>query len=234
MLPRHKSKRVAAYIKLLKQVDASDELISRFQCIVEIDENIAADSDDLESLDRLLFDVCRQFNFTKPFEQDGKRRWIRPHLLPSDSENHCSDTPQWEGDFDPKIEQAYRRGYDQGFKQAQIMLGQKLEPKKLIEKEKEIYKWRMSKLLLGSTPPGQSEPFGIRISIRSSIPAGKRFNIFKRDNYRCKICGRSADDGITLHIDHITPVNGEGSDDETNLQTLCEECNLGKSDKPMR
>jgi 5-methylcytosine-specific restriction endonuclease McrA len=59
----------------------------------------------------------------------------------------------------------------------------------------------------------------------------KRFDILKRDNYKCMICGRTANDGIILHIDHIVPISKGGSEEIDNLQTLCNECNIGKLDK---
>lgn len=58
-----------------------------------------------------------------------------------------------------------------------------------------------------------------------------RYDILKRDGFRCVICGRSADDGIKLHVDHILPVSKGGKTVPNNLRTLCDSCNLGKSDK---
>lgn len=55
-----------------------------------------------------------------------------------------------------------------------------------------------------------------------------RFAIFKRDGYRCRICGLDADSGTRLELDHIIPVGKGGSDGEENLWTLCEDCNRGK------
>ena len=57
-----------------------------------------------------------------------------------------------------------------------------------------------------------------------------RYAILKRDGFRCKLCGRSADDGVRLHVDHIIPISKGGKTIESNLQVLCEDCNLGKSD----
>lgn len=59
-----------------------------------------------------------------------------------------------------------------------------------------------------------------------------RYLILKRDGGRCCLCGRSAADGVKLHVDHIKPVSiyPDLYYDPDNLQTLCEECNLGKSD----
>jgi len=68
---------------------------------------------------------------------------------------------------------------------------------------------------------------------RREIPIGLRFNIFKRDNYKCVICGRSPATtlGIELHVDHIYPFSKGGKTRMDNLRTLCNECNIGKSNK---
>ena len=58
-----------------------------------------------------------------------------------------------------------------------------------------------------------------------------RYSILKRDGFRCQICGRSAQDGVKLHVDHIIPVSKGGKTVPSNLRTLCEDCNLGKSDE---
>lgn len=66
---------------------------------------------------------------------------------------------------------------------------------------------------------------------RSKLSASLRYDVLKRDNFRCTICGRSASDGVTLHVDHIKPVSKGGKTEMSNLRTLCDYCNLGKSDK---
>lgn len=62
------------------------------------------------------------------------------------------------------------------------------------------------------------------------MPA-KRWLVFKRDNWRCVSCGRGADDGAILEVDHIIPRSKGGADTIDNYQTLCKECNIGKSNK---
>ncbi len=59
-----------------------------------------------------------------------------------------------------------------------------------------------------------------------------RWQVFKRDNFRCVNCGRSPakDPTIELHADHITAWSKGGETVLENLQTLCSICNLGKSD----
>lgn len=63
--------------------------------------------------------------------------------------------------------------------------------------------------------------------LRKGINLKLRYQIFKRDNYRCVICGNNAQDAV-LMIDHIIPVVQGGHNNENNLRTLCRKCNLGK------
>lgn len=66
---------------------------------------------------------------------------------------------------------------------------------------------------------------------REAITKSMRYDVLKRDNFRCCICGRSSEDGVKLHVDHIFPVSKGGKTTMDNLRTLCMDCNLGKSDK---
>jgi hypothetical protein len=65
-----------------------------------------------------------------------------------------------------------------------------------------------------------------------NVPLGLRLKVLSRDNFRCIFCGKSPaiDIGTKLHIDHVTPFSKGGRSVLENLQTLCEECNLGKRD----
>lgn len=65
---------------------------------------------------------------------------------------------------------------------------------------------------------------------RDSISKSRRFSILKRDGYRCQLCGQSQDGGAILHVDHRKPLAKGGSNTDDNLWTLCNVCNLGKSD----
>ena len=66
---------------------------------------------------------------------------------------------------------------------------------------------------------------------RSLMTDSLRYDIMKRDNFRCVLCGRTANEGVKLHVDHIVPVAKGGLTVPDNLRTLCDQCNLGKSDK---
>lgn len=58
-----------------------------------------------------------------------------------------------------------------------------------------------------------------------------RFKVMLRDNFTCQHCGASPAKqlGVELHIDHIIPWSKGGETTLRNLQTLCSNCNLGKS-----
>ena len=58
-----------------------------------------------------------------------------------------------------------------------------------------------------------------------------RYDILKRDGFRCVICGATAQDGVKLHVDHILPVSKGGKTEPSNLRTLCDRCNMGKRAK---
>lgn len=57
----------------------------------------------------------------------------------------------------------------------------------------------------------------------------QRMHVLKRDNYRCKICGRSPSSytDITLHVHHICPWAEGGVTDVDNLITICHTCHDG-------
>jgi len=69
----------------------------------------------------------------------------------------------------------------------------------------------------------------LKTETKIKIQAGVRWQVFKRDNWRCLSCGRRAEENIILHIDLILPRSKGGKDELENYQTLCETCNIGKS-----
>ena len=69
---------------------------------------------------------------------------------------------------------------------------------------------------------------GTARGIRKAVSEKTRYEVLTRDNFRCKACGRDAADGVKLNVDHATPVDWGGTNDISNLVTLCDECNRGK------
>lgn len=58
-----------------------------------------------------------------------------------------------------------------------------------------------------------------------------RWQVFQRDQWRCVSCGRNSHDDAILHVDHIVPRSLGGQDLLSNFQTLCDVCNVGKSNR---
>jgi hypothetical protein len=79
-----------------------------------------------------------------------------------------------------------------------------------------------------SAPP----PKRARHKTRRQANLSQRFRVMLRDEFRCRLCGRSpaTHSGMHLEIDHIVPWSKGGETTDDNLQTLCSDCNRGKWD----
>jgi len=66
----------------------------------------------------------------------------------------------------------------------------------------------------------------LREARRDRIPAEVQNFVWQRDEGRCVQC--NAEDN--LHYDHVIPVAKGGGNDISNIQILCQDCNLAKSD----
>jgi len=68
---------------------------------------------------------------------------------------------------------------------------------------------------------------------RKNFNNSLRYDIMKRDNFKCCLCGKSPakDSNVILEIDHILPITKGGDNNFDNLQTLCKDCNIGKLNK---
>lgn len=67
---------------------------------------------------------------------------------------------------------------------------------------------------------------------RKGITKKIRFEVFKRDSFKCQYCGGSAP-SVLLRIDHIKPFAKGGKDSTLNYVTACFECNAGKRDREL-
>lgn len=87
---------------------------------------------------------------------------------------------------------------------------------------------------------GQDDDSPLVATRRAALPTTElrpvsvrmRFKILERDRFRCVACGRSpaTHPGLVLHVDHKIPRAGGGESVVGNLQSLCQDCNLGKGD----
>lgn len=66
---------------------------------------------------------------------------------------------------------------------------------------------------------------------RAKMTPSLRYEVLRRDHFRCQICGAEQSDGVKLHVDHIIPIAKGGKTELSNLRTLCDLCNIGKGAK---
>lgn len=65
-------------------------------------------------------------------------------------------------------------------------------------------------------------------SRRKALSKKTRFEVFKRDGFKCQYCGAHPP-AVILEPDHIKPVADGGTNDMDNLVTACFSCNRGKA-----
>lgn len=65
---------------------------------------------------------------------------------------------------------------------------------------------------------------------RQKLGKNKRYLVLERAGYKCQACGAkpNKNNDVVLNIDHIIPLSLGGTDNISNLQVLCKECNESK------
>lgn len=72
------------------------------------------------------------------------------------------------------------------------------------------------------------DPHAVTLRELEEFTPEQKEEIFRRDGYRCVICGRGRADGFEIHADHIKPKDLGGKAEISNGQTLCSIHNLRK------
>jgi hypothetical protein len=87
-----------------------------------------------------------------------------------------------------------------------------------------------SELTETELPTSTKEIAVIKHKTKREISDRLRFRILMRDGFACKKCGKSPmkEIGVELHVDHINPWSKGGETVPENLETKCQQCNLGK------
>lgn len=67
---------------------------------------------------------------------------------------------------------------------------------------------------------------------RKAVSARLRFEVFRRDGFRCVYCGATPMQKV-LRADHVVPVAEGGPSTAANLVTACHDCNAGKGKEPL-
>ena len=77
-----------------------------------------------------------------------------------------------------------------------------------------------------------------RIRCKETSEKFDPFDVFERDEWHCRICGkqtpivaRGTNQGNSPELDHIIPLSKGGTHTMSNTQCLCRKCNILKSDK---
>jgi hypothetical protein len=118
----------------------------------------------------------------------------------------------------------------------QIAKGEKIIFEKLIDRAND---WLLDqnnikgddKYVQSNTGVFDLEKAKTRADSKIKVMPSIRWQVFQRDSWRCVACGHSAEEGRILHVDHIIPRSKGGKDEIDNYQTLCDICNIGKSNK---
>jgi hypothetical protein len=71
-------------------------------------------------------------------------------------------------------------------------------------------------------------PWDYRMLEVDLVPTSARYEVLRRAGGRCQLCHTTE---RPLHVDHIVPRSKGGTNELSNLQALCDECNLGKSNR---
>lgn len=68
---------------------------------------------------------------------------------------------------------------------------------------------------------------------KRAISLGVRFQVLKRDKFKCVLCGDSPSLNplCVLHVDHIVPWSKGGRTNVENLRSLCGSCNIGRGNR---
>lgn len=69
---------------------------------------------------------------------------------------------------------------------------------------------------------------------RKGLSQSLRWQVFARDGFACRYCGRSAGEGTELHADHLVSVADGGTNEMDNLVTACQCCNGGKGARSLQ
>lgn len=71
-------------------------------------------------------------------------------------------------------------------------------------------------------------PDFVKKRVLEDFDVATREEIFKRDGFKCVVCGRGITEGVELHADHIKPKDKGGKVTLENGQTLCSQHNFLK------
>lgn len=87
--------------------------------------------------------------------------------------------------------------------------------------------WLENNPASGTSTASTTTSTGLSARGSRTISPVLRFEVLRRDDFRCRYCGRRAPD-VVLHLDHIVPWSAGGRTTLENLRAACYDCNIGK------
>ena len=155
----------------------------------------------------------------------------RPNITKAQAKMLGIEYPLVKGWFDlhkQKIIEDPKHFFSLSTEKRKLGKGQAPKPKTKREKKK----------LIPPVPNGMAELLGKDFILSKAFYQSKewkalRYSVLCDSKGKCELCGRSRKDGVILHVDHIFPrsTHWKIALNVGNLQILCDECNLGKSNK---
>jgi hypothetical protein len=103
------------------------------------------------------------------------------------------------------------------------------------KKNREMFFWRYYREACKQLPPKEVYEKALVVNKQAFYRSGRwialRYEVLKKHGGKCQCCGASPRDGAILHVDHVKPRSKfpELALCLENLQVLCSDCNLGKS-----
>jgi hypothetical protein len=143
----HQMKELNACMERFEECEAPDIVVRKFLDILRYWRQ-----DSCDTIRAIFREACVLHGFTKPFESDGRDRFIRPVCLDVNSGNRDDD-----GSETPEEEQCYRRGFSQGANQIFQMFRDRVPETKIHAFLGEIAVWRTQCVQTMNCPPGLEE-----------------------------------------------------------------------------
>ncbi len=196
------------------------------------------------SFDRPIYKIVRSIRIIRPDERAAEqpqfRQWAAPSysFLVQGHWRHFDDSGR--KGHDPDGNEVFGRTWIRYYQKYEEQSGQFVgaaptQDPRVVIKIKQTLQFARDCIDAHSSKTGSIECESPSVEWmadeRSKLSAALRYVILKRDGFRCRKCGKcQADDNfVKLEVDHTIPVSRWGRTVEDNLETLCRDCNNGKS-----
>lgn len=203
-------------------------------------------------VDKVIYKVINSIRVIRPAsatKSDVYRQWVAPSYsflvrghwrkfpdpsqIGRDASGHPIVGKTWIRDFQKYKQKEFGEGLERGGdRNPAVVVG----IKQTLAHAREILKTEdnTSCLQPNVVPPSTERPSREWVANeRAKLTAALRYLVLRRDKFRCCLCGKNATDEnfVKLEVDHRVPVSKWGKTEESNLHTVCRECNRGKSDR---